>query len=169
MGTLSTVKRSVAAALAADSAIETFCQLHWGRSLRVCLDDLGSYEDAEHPADAATPPTPYCIVAEDSDSEQGGERGEDTHTVAVRTVIDAQQDKDGGFADASKPLQGADGVWEVGDSSRFHGLMDLVRAAAGRDGHGALYRQCRASWDGVTRYPVQHCDQYFDFYTVNIF
>jgi hypothetical protein len=168
--TITALVESIAARLAGSSTIRQHCEDSWGQPLRVFVDGLGTWEEAELPGESPQAPTPYAIVTASDDSESGKETGEETHTVAVRIVADASQLPSGGWRDGSKPEQALQsGVLRLPGGPAFQQLVALARAVAGADGHGALYRRCRTAYDGMHHYPVQYADQYFDFYSINTF
>lgn len=159
---IATICSAVASALAADAALAAYCVERYGRAPRVCLGAVGTLP--RDGAEGDEPLCPYLEIAPSEDATGGGEANVESGTVGILVCADAS-DRPEGWEDASKPAA-ASGVYAAKWDSDFAGLVALVRATACKDGHGALYKTQRTSYDGVTAYPVSYAAIAAEFYHI---
>ena len=159
---LAAISARIASALAADSTLAAYCLEHYGRAPRVCLGAVGTLP--RDGAEGDEPLCPYVEVAPSDEATGGGEANVESGTVGILVCADSS-DRPEGWEDASKPAASG-GAYAAKWDPDFAGLVALVRAAACRDGHGALYKSQRTAWDGVTAYPISFAAVSAEFYTI---
>jgi len=161
-----TLAQAVAAAIAADTATQTYCSTTWGRALRVCCDALGHYED---PAETAGAPYPYVVVGPSGDDSGGPEAAEQTREIAALVVIDASRTAAGDFADPAKPRLETTGIYTVGQGAELAALVEHVQTAIRAAKPGSILRRTRIVWNGIDSLPVQFAAVIAEYYEAKAF
>lgn len=158
--------RAAAAAIVANTATQAYCTLTWGRSLRVCCDALGHYED---PAETEGAPYPYVVVGPTGDDDGGPEAGEQQREIGALVVIDASRTAAGDFADPTKPKLETTGVYTVGQGAELAALAELVQTALRAANLASVLRRTRIVWNGIDSLPVQFATVIAEYYETRVF